>query len=427
MSSKITFSILALVLILSSCSKPQNWNQYLGPNRNNSIGETPIATSWPKEGPEKLWEVELGPGYGGASIFENEVFILDRVKGESDILRCFDLETGKEKWSFEYEAKGELPYPGSRIVPYVDKDFVYCVGPHGHMHCINKKTQQAVWSHNLMEEFEAKLPRWGFSQSPVLYNDLVIVAPQGALAGVTAFDKTSGELVWKSRALTGHNWHISPLLASYEGTDQVVIVSPYDRKDSTYIHEVVSFDANTGEELWTYDGLESFSTIAPPVIVGENKLFLTQCSYKDQYSPISILLEIGKEGEKFSVSEVFNTEVAGCKMHPGIVVDEHIYLNDNGKPNELVCLNMAGERIWEKKSAPNFEMGSMILVNGLIINQNGKNGDIHLIQPSPEGYKELGKATFFDSKKSQAWAPMAFSQGKLLVRDMEKMVCVNLE
>ncbi len=83
--------------------------------------------------------------------------------------------------------------------------------------------------------------------------------------------------------------------------------------------------------------------------------------------------------------------------------------------------------IWEKASAPGFELGALILVNGLIINQNGKNGDIYLIEPSPDGYKELGKASFFNSKKSQAWAPLAFSQGFLIVRDMEKMVCIDLQ
>lgn len=415
------------VILLFGCTKTQNWNQYLGPERNNTISGIEILYEWPEDGPTKVWEKKLGPGYGGASVFENEVFILDRKKGESDILRCLDLETGEEKWNYEYEAKGEIPYPGSRIVPCVGKNYVWTVGPHGHMYCIDKKTHQPVWNKDFQKEFEAKLPNWGFSQSPLIYNKLVIVAPQGKKGGVTAFDKISGELVWKSRALTGHNWHVSPLLASYGEKDQVIIISPYDRKDSTYTQEVVSFDANTGEELWVYHGLESFSTIAPPVVVENNKLFLTQCSYKGNYSPISIMLEIELDGEKFNVKEVFVSEEAGCKMHPGIVIDNYVYLNDNGNPNEMVCLSMKGERVWEKKSAPNFEMGSMIKVGNYIINQNGKNGDIHLIEPSSDGYKELGKASFFSSKKSQAWAPMAFSNGKLLVRDMEKMVCVDLQ
>ncbi len=113
-------------------------------------------------------------------------------------------------------------------------------------------------------------------------------------------------------------------------------------------------------------------------------------------------------------------------LHPLVFDNDHFYINNNGNPGELVCLNVKGEKVWEKGLAPDFEMGSVILVDGLIINQNGKNGDIHLIEPSPEGYKELGKASFFDSAKSQARSPMAFSNGKLLIRNLEKMVCVDL-
>jgi len=113
-------------------------------------------------------------------------------------------------------------------------------------------------------------------------------------------------------------------------------------------------------------------------------------------------------------------------MHPGIVVDEHIYLNNNGRPNQMVCLTMDGKPAWEKGSGGNFEMGSLIKVGSYLINQDGKTGEIALIEPSPYAYKELARASFFDSEKTQAWAPMAFSRGKLLVRDMEKMVCVDL-
>ena len=113
-------------------------------------------------------------------------------------------------------------------------------------------------------------------------------------------------------------------------------------------------------------------------------------------------------------------------MHPAVLFEDHLYLNHTGNPNQMMCLNLEGELVWEKDSAPGFELGAMILVNGLILNQNGRNGDIYLIKPSPEAYMEQGKASFFDSKKSQAWALLAFSQGKLIIRDLEKMVCIDL-
>ena len=207
MNTKTTF-ILVIVILLSGCTRPaNNWNQYLGPNRDASIEDVEIMGSWPEKGPMELWSFPLGTGYGGASIFDEEVFVLDRDPGKTDILRCIDLESGVEKWNFSYEASGELPFPGSRAVPTVDNVHVWSVGPHGDFYCFDKVSGQPLWNHNLLEEFEGELSTWGVSQSPVIYQDLVIVAPSGAGAGVVAFDKVSGDMVWKSRPLSGHNFH----------------------------------------------------------------------------------------------------------------------------------------------------------------------------------------------------------------------------
>jgi len=426
MSKKFTF-LLTAIIFFAGCSVPDtNWNQYLGPNRDATIKGAEILDSWPEQGPKELWSIPLGAGYGGASIFDDEVFVLDRDPGKTDILRCIDLQSGVEKWNYSYDASGEIPFPGSRAVPTVDNVHVWSVGPHGDFYCFDKKSGQPLWNHNLLMEFDGELSTWGVSQSPVIHQDLVIVAPSGAGAGVVAFDKITGELVWKSRPLSGHNFHVSPTLASFGGIDQVIMISPFDRRDSTRTHEVVAFDANTGEELWQYLGLRSFATITPAIIVDEKRIFLTDCSFDGSYDPVSIMIEVTMEGDDFRVKELFLTEEAGCKMHPAVLFEDHLYLNHTGNPNQMMCLTLDGKVAWNSDSVPGFEMGGMILVNGLIINQNGKNGDIHLIKPSPEAYKELGKASFFDSDKSQAWAPPAYSQGKLIIRDMEKMVCVDL-
>lgn len=424
-TSTFFLSIIGIFL-LQSCKQQTNWYQYLGPDRNAVVSSSEILDSWDEKSPKKLWSFPLGEGFGGASVFKSEVFILDREKGLSDILRCIDIKSGEELWNYKYSANGELPFPGSRAVPTVNKKYVWSVGPHGDLYCFNKKLHQPVWHYNLKEKYDAKITQWGYSQSPILYKNLIIVAPHGNKAGVVAFEKASGEVVWESRPLTGVSYHASPTPAKFGGVDQIIMISPYDRKDSTKRQEVVSFDAISGNELWKYEGLRSFSTISPAVVIDDKRLFITDCSYNDQYGPVSILLEITKEGGQFNVKELFLTEEAGCKLHPGIFYKDHFYLNSTGNPNQMACLDLHGNSVWKNDSIPGFELGGMILINELIINQNGKNGDIHLIQPSAEGYKELGKASFFDSKKSMAWAPMAFYDGKLLFRDQEKMVCVDL-
>jgi len=424
---KIVPQLILTLILLQSCSQPSNWNQYLGPDRNAIVSGTEILRSWPEGTPKELWSFPLGEGYGGAAIYGNEVFILDRVKGVSDVLRCIDLRTGKEKWNFSYEAKGEIPFPGSRTVPTVDQTHIWSVGPHGDIYCFDKSSGKPVWNHNLLEDFDRELTTWGVSQAPLLYDDLVIVAPQGSKAGVVAYEKNTGKLVWKTRALLGHPSHVSPTLATFGGVDQVIVISPYDRNDSTLTQEVVAFETKSGKELWQYHGLKSFLTITPALPIDEQKLMLTDCSFDGSYDPVLIMLEITKEADDFEVKELFLTEEAGSKIHPAVVHENHLYLNHSGNPNQMMCLTMEGEVVWEKGSAPGFEMGALILVDGLIINQNGKNGDIHLIEPSPDGYKELGKASFFSSTKTQAWAPLAFSQGLLIVRNLEKMVCVDLQ
>jgi outer membrane protein assembly factor BamB len=268
---------------------------------------------------------------------------------------------------------------------------------------------------------------WGFSLSPIVYKDLVIVAPQGETAGIVAFNKLNGEVVWESRRLSGYRFHVSPTLATYGGVDQIIMISSCVKGDGLTTDEVVAFEAETGKELWKYEGLNSFASISPATIVDDKRLLLTECAYNDKYDPVTAMLEITKEGESFQVKELFFNTEAGSKMHPPVIVGDYFYLNNTARPKlQMTCFSIDGKVVWEKDKAPDFELGAMILIDGLIINQNGKNGDIHLIEPSPDGYKEIAKASFFDSKKSQAWAPMAFADGKLLVRDMEKLVCVDL-
>lgn len=418
--------LIAAAMLIQSCNNPTNWNQYLGPDRNAIAKDAEILRDWGENGPKELWSYFLGEGYGGVAIYDDEVFILDREKGKKDILRCLDLKTGKELWNYGYLAEGELSYPGSRAVPTVDDKYIWTAGPLANLYCINKKSHEPVWKRDLKSQYSIHPTRWGYSQSPLLYNDLLIIGTHGDKAGVVAFNKESGEVIWESRPLTGYSYHASPTLASYGGVDQVIMISPYDRRDSTKTHEVVSFDANTGEELWTYHGLKSFATITPPIVVDESRLLFTDCSYNWNYAPITILVEVRKDEKGFEINELFLTEEAGCKMHPAVVFEDHIYVNSTGRPNQMQCLNLEGEVKWTQDSIPGFDLGGLVLIGDLIINQDGKNGDIYLIDPSPEGYKELGKASFFDSRKSQAWAPIAYYDGKIIVRDMEKMVCIDL-
>jgi hypothetical protein len=75
--------------------------------------------------------------------------------------------------------------------------------------------------------------------------------------------------------------------------------------------------------------------------------------------------------------------------------------------------------------ATTFERGPLLLADGMIIALDGKKGTLHLVEPSPEGFKQLAEAKIFSGK--EIWAPMALSDGKLLVRNQQEMKCLDLK
>ena len=185
---------------------------------NGTSPETGLTKTFGESGPTVMWSLSIGPGYGGASVRGGEAFLLDRIADEGDVLRCIDLNTGEELWSYEYEAKGRLSYPGSRTVPTVGEEFVYTMGAFGQLYCFNRETHEPEWTVNLVEEYDGQLPGWGYTQSPLVYEDLVIVAPLAEDAGLLALDRYTGDEVWRTEGLG--STHSSPVLFELGGVNQ---------------------------------------------------------------------------------------------------------------------------------------------------------------------------------------------------------------
>ena len=144
-------------------------------------------------------------GFGGPAISDGKVYLLDRDEKVGDTLRVFDFATGKELWSFAYDAPGTFMFPGSRTTPTVDGDRVYTSGPLGDLHAIDTTSRKPVWRKNIWKDFGGgELPRWAVVQHPLIYGNLVIVAPQTPQAGVVAYDKLTGDLKWKSAGAVRH-------------------------------------------------------------------------------------------------------------------------------------------------------------------------------------------------------------------------------
>jgi hypothetical protein len=171
---KTNLMLIVAIIMMTACNTLADWPQYLGPNRNATSPEKGLLRSWPKAGPEVLWTVTLGPGYGGAAVSEGKIYVLDRISGKQDVLRCLDFGTGKEQWSYTYEATGRVSHPGSRSTPAIEGIYLYTCGSLGDVYCFDVRTHKPVWNKNVWKDYGGgRVPRWGISQNPLIYRDLI--------------------------------------------------------------------------------------------------------------------------------------------------------------------------------------------------------------------------------------------------------------
>src|SRR4030042_890039 len=149
---KTELTLIAVIVMVMSGSVLADWPQYLGPDRNAISPEKGLLRSWPEAGPKVLWAISLGAGYGGAAVSDGKVYVLDRDGNEKDVLRCLDLTTGEEQWSYSYDAPGRVQHPGSRSTPAIDGNYVYTCGSFGDLYCFDKNTHKPVWNKNVWKD-----------------------------------------------------------------------------------------------------------------------------------------------------------------------------------------------------------------------------------------------------------------------------------
>ena len=370
----------------------------------------------------------MGAGYGGPVVKDGKVYLLDREDKVKEILRSFDLRTGKELWRLEYRVSGSVSYPGSRGVPTIDGDFVYSCGHDGDLYCVNRNTHQPLWNKNLVKDFGGtRLPVWAITQCPLVYGDLLIVSySQNPHAGLVAFHKLSGEIVWKTEPFANETY-ASPTVVKIAGEDHIVMVFS---STNTFMHKgapkskgsIIGFRPQTGEILWEYKNWENMIQVAPAVDAGEGRILVV-----GGYELGTAMIKVEKTPMAgFIVKELFRHNEFGDHTKPPVICNGHFYaqFSTNTKRDGLICMDMDGKVLWKTGREPLFDKGSMILADGLILATDGRS-TLYLVQPDPSGFKPLASAALLTAG-SQNWAPMALADGRLILRDQSRMICIQV-
>ena len=412
---------LTVVLVMLSLTSvvAADWPWVYGPRRDHTSSEKGLLRSWPAGGPKVLWTVPVGAGFGGPAVSQGKVYLLDRDEAVGDTLRVLDFASGKELWTYAYPAPGKFMFAGSRTTPTVDGNLVYTVGPLGDLHAIDTTTRKPVWQKNIWKDFGGaeELPRWAIVQHPLIYGDLLIVAPQTSETGVVAYDKRTGALKWKSPALSGTTGYVTPTIAKVGGEDQLVMVmASIGRGRTARDGSVNGLDPRTGNVLWSYKGWQCPIPVPPVVDAGEGRLLITGA-----YGAGSAMIKVSKQPDgTYNVAELYKNLDFGAHTQPPVLHQGHFYSHYtiNERSDGLVAMTLDGQIKWKTDQQPPFVRGGSILAEGLLLTTDG-NTKLYLVEPTPSGFKPLASAEIL--APGDNWAPLALVDGKLLVRGQKEL------
>jgi outer membrane protein assembly factor BamB len=387
----------------------EDWPRWRGPRGDGTWHAPKLPERWPAGGPTRLWSRPIGGGYAGISVAGDRLYTLDREKAPTptpdadgtERVLCLDAADGRLVWEHRYPVKygGLGGYDnGPRAAPTVHDGRVYTLGAAGHLHGFDAATGKLHWAHDLVKEYQARVPEWGFAGAAVIDGERVIVhagAPDGCYM---AFDRRTGKEVWRS--LSDPPGYGTPVLIDGPGGRQLVGWTP---------ENVHGLDPATGGRLWSVPYKVTYGvSIATPVYY-DGLVFVT--GYWEGSK--AIRLGPGRTDATLAWEDVKTPR--GLMAQP-LYRDGHLYTVE--RTRGLVCTELAtGRHLWDDhRLTPRGRNphASMVWVNDgdrvLILNSAG---ELILARLSPRGYREEGRVKVIDKP---VWGHPGFGGGRMHLR-----------
>ncbi len=389
---------------------PGAWPGFRGPNLDN-ISTDPFSPAGKGREFQRCWAIDVGEGHAGAAVWKGRVYLLDydRERGE-DALRCLSLSDGEEIWRYAYPVRVKRNHGMSRTVPAVTEECIVALGPKCHVTCLDPISGALFWTLDLVRDFGAKVPPWYAGQCPLIDQGRAILAP-GGTALMIAVDCKTGDLLWQTPNDRGWKMtHSSILPMEFKGRRFYVYCASGG---------VVGVSAEDGRVLWeTTEWKIRMATVPTPVDVGEGRLFLS-----GGYQSGSMMLELREEEGRLVPRTLFRLDPKrfGSAQQTPIFYQGHLYgVRPDG---QLVCLDLEGNEKWSSTSAHKFGLGPYAIAGSLIYVMDD-SGLLSRVEANAGAFRLLDQTKVLDGHDS--WGPMAFARGRLILRDLKRMACLDV-
>jgi outer membrane protein assembly factor BamB len=393
-------------------STGSDWPQWRGPVRDGTSKETGLLKQWPAGGPKLLWQInDLGDGYSTPVVVGSRIYLMSNRGMDNEFVQALSSNDGKGIWTTRVGNVGlpnqEPPYAKARSTPTVDGDFLYALGSDGDLACLETKTGKIRWTKNIRTEFAGQPGTWAYAESPLVDGDAVVVTPGGAQATMLALNKKTGTLIWKS-AIPG---------GDPAGYASAIVVQAAGRKQYVQLLEkgLVGVDAKTGQFLWRYaEAAKGPAQYFTPITRGD---FV----YCGALGVGGAMVRLKPDGSGVAAEQAYFTRGLPNGIGGAVVVGDHIYGTEVGQ--KLVAAEFAtGKVAWQSET---IGWASIAAVDGQLY-LHGMNGDLALVEATPEGYREKGRFTPPNQpqkKKVGPYPEAAFgypviANGTLYIRDL---------
>ena len=387
-----------------------SWPNWLGPNHDGITREKSWRSEWQAPAPPVLWRAQVGTGFSSFSSAEQRLFTMGNTgeAGGTEAVFCLSPENGKEIWRHAYPGQllPNLHEGGPAATPTIDGNFVYTLGKEGQLFCLEAATGEVIWKTSLRKEFDVSVPEWGFSCSPRIYQEKLIV--EGGR--IACFDKHTGEKLWQTPpAAAGYG---SPVVFEHQGIELIAVLT---NEGLT----VVQLD--TGQ-LVAFEAWEtSFQTNSSTPIVTNDQIFIST-----GYNKGCGLFQL--QDDRFNL--VYENRDMANHFNNSILWDGHLYgIHGNSHQPRLctlVCMHWAtGEVKWEQRG---FGCGAVLLAGDKLVVLS-QEGTLFVVEATSDAYREISQLPVFDAslKEIKCWTVPILVNGRLYCRNAEgDVVCIDV-
>jgi outer membrane protein assembly factor BamB len=383
-----------------------DWPGFRGPQRDGVLHGVKLDRDWNAHPPKELWRRRVGPGWSSFAVIGDRAFTQEQ-RADQEAVVCFDVKTGREIWAHQDKARFEevVAGAGPRSTPTFDQGKLYTLGGSGRLNCLDATTGKVVWTHDMAADAAAKPPAWGFSSSPLVAHGIVTVFAGGPNGKSTlGYDVATGKIKWSGGK--GKHSYSSPHLASWSGSDQVLVISDFGLE---------AFDPESGKVLWEHDWIQQeMFRVVQPLIAGDEVLVGTGMGVGTR------ALKVEGGGGSWQVEEAWTSKELKPYFNDAVERAGFAYGFDGPI---FTCIDLAtGKKQWKQGR---YGHGQVLLVadSGLLVVVTEEAGDIVLLEANPDKHVELARVKALGGK---TWNHPVITGDKLLVRNGEEMACFEL-